>query len=120
MTTPPCRACNKTDDVICYPDDHALTVCPACCAKTQEHTDGESGHQFYYERGEGHMCRYCGIPRDCTDYEHEPSEYDVPISFIEPRAPGEKLGTPISELSSKPGTDGYEKFKRIAKSWGYD
>jgi hypothetical protein len=36
------------------------------------------------------------------------------------RAPGEKLGTPLSELSGQPGTPGYEKFKRIAKSWGYD
>lgn len=33
-----------------------------------------------------------------------------------------KLGTPLSELSGNPNDNpaGYEKFKRIAKSWGYD
>lgn len=30
------------------------------------------------------------------------------------------LGTPISELSGRPGHRGYEEFKRIARSWGYD
>lgn len=31
-----------------------------------------------------------------------------------------KLGTPISELSGRPGHPGYEEFKRIASTWGYD
>lgn len=31
-----------------------------------------------------------------------------------------KLGTPISELSGRPGHPGYEEFCRIARSWGYD
>ncbi len=30
------------------------------------------------------------------------------------------LGTPISELSGRPGHSGYEEFKRISSSWGYD
>jgi hypothetical protein len=30
-----------------------------------------------------------------------------------------KLGTPIGELSGRPGCPGYEKFKQIAESWGY-
>lgn len=29
-------------------------------------------------------------------------------------------GTPISQLSGRPGTPGYAEFVRIAKSWGYD
>lgn len=29
-------------------------------------------------------------------------------------------GTPISQLSGRPGHPGYEEFKRIAASWGYD
>lgn len=29
-----------------------------------------------------------------------------------------RLGTPISELSGRPGTDGFVAFKRIARSWG--
>lgn len=31
-----------------------------------------------------------------------------------------QIGTPISELSGRPGHPGYEEFCRIAKSWGYD
>lgn len=31
-----------------------------------------------------------------------------------------KLGTPISQLSGRPGEPGYAEFCRIAKSWGYD
>jgi hypothetical protein len=31
-----------------------------------------------------------------------------------------QLGTPISQLSGRPGEPGYEEFKRIAASWGYD
>lgn len=30
------------------------------------------------------------------------------------------LGTPISELSGRPGHPGYEKFCAIARSWGYE
>ncbi len=67
----------------------------------------------------GWYCGACDLPVGEGD-EREPQAGDVPISFAEPRAPGEKLGTPLSELSGQPGTPGYEKFKRIAKSWGYD
>ncbi len=31
-----------------------------------------------------------------------------------------QIGTPISELSGRPGHRGYEEFCRIARSWGYD
>lgn len=30
------------------------------------------------------------------------------------------LGTPISQLSGRPGEPGYDEFKRIARSWGYE
>lgn len=30
------------------------------------------------------------------------------------------LGTPLSELSGRPGHPGYERFVAIARSWGYD
>lgn len=29
------------------------------------------------------------------------------------------FGTPLSELSGRPGTSGYAEFTRIAESWGY-
>lgn len=30
------------------------------------------------------------------------------------------VGTPISELSGRPGHPGYDRFSQIASSWGYD
>jgi hypothetical protein len=65
----------------------------------------------------GWYCDACdlGIGEGEVDRGHE----DDVIPKIE-REPGEKLGTPLSELSGQPETPGYEKFKRIAKSWGYD
>jgi hypothetical protein len=33
---------------------------------------------------------------------------------------GKTLGTPISQLSGRPGTPGFDEFKRIAGSWGYE
>lgn len=63
--------CGKTEDVIEYPDDHALTVCPECCDKATHH-DGETGHGWYYDRHErGRLCRYCGLPKQCTPYSWE-------------------------------------------------
>lgn len=31
-----------------------------------------------------------------------------------------RLGTPLSELSGRPGHAGFERFKDIARSWGYE
>lgn len=31
----------------------------------------------------------------------------------------QQLGTPLSQLSGRPGTAGYGEFVRIAESWGY-
>lgn len=33
---------------------------------------------------------------------------------------GLRLGTPLSQLSGRPGFPGYERFKAIASSYGYD
>jgi hypothetical protein len=71
----------------------------------------------------GWYCDACDL--GISEGECEPLEDDVfPVS--------EKfshLGTPLSELSGQPGDArdpndprhaGYENFKRIARSWGYD
>jgi hypothetical protein len=34
--------------------------------------------------------------------------------------PPRPLGTPISQLSGRPGHPGYDEFRRISSSWGYD
>lgn len=31
-----------------------------------------------------------------------------------------QIGTPLSQLSGRPGEPGYERFKSIAASWGFD
>jgi hypothetical protein len=33
--------------------------------------------------------------------------------------PQHQLGTPLSEVSGRPGTKGFGEFVRIAESWGY-
>lgn len=65
----------------------------------------------------------CGIgpalpPGDLWLYEHEASadRADCPGCNPNPR----RIGTPISELSGRPGHPGYDQFKAIAESWGYD
>lgn len=42
---------------------------------------------------------------------------DCPGCGGEPKRP---LGTPISELSGRPGHPGYRRFVEIAKSWSYE
>jgi len=58
---------------------------------------------------------YCDICDLVVAGQEEPMEDDVMVSPTK-REPG----TPISEISGRPGHPGYEEFKRIAKSWGYD
>lgn len=63
----------------------------------------------------GWCCGDCDlfVPNDGR----EPLEGDVAIPAREPGAP---LGTPIDQLSGRPDDPGFEEFKRIAASWGYD
>lgn len=66
---PPCRICNSPKWVaIWHPEHPERTICVECCGDAGvEHHDGETGHQFEYERCEGHRCRYCGsdnLPSD--------------------------------------------------------
>jgi hypothetical protein len=64
---------------------------------------------MYFFAAEGHRlgAYFCLHP------EQEP----CPGCFPEGRP---SFGTPISQLSGRPGSPGYEKFKQIAASWGYD
>lgn len=78
--------------------------------------------------GAGWYCDACELSVD-DDGHREPMEGDVPIMTAKEFRGDAPLGTPISELSGQPGDPrnpddprhtGYEKFKRIAKSYGYD
>lgn len=67
----------------------------------------------------------CGLkwplpPGDQYFFEGEVgSHYRVDCPGCNPAGP-RGLGTPISELSGRPGEPGYAEFVRIARSWGYD
>lgn len=75
--TPPCRVCNKTTDIICYPDDLCQAICPACC-DTAQHADGETGHVWKYDYDERtEACEKCGIDIKCTEYVHGYYDYDL-------------------------------------------
>ena len=87
--------------------------CPKCGADigdTYEAADWSVGIN------PGYYCDACDL--GVAEHEGEPMGGDVQISFA--REPGERLGTPLYELSNTPGAPGHEEFKRIARSWGYD
>lgn len=65
----------------------------------------------------GYYCDACDLGIDEDEY--QPMEDAVDIG-PPPRDPDKPLGTPISQLSGRPGEPGYEEFCRIAKSWGFD
>lgn len=73
----------------------------------------------------GYYCDACDLP---VEYEYEPLDDDVPLSPVS-RAPGAPIGTPLSELSGRPGPKDdlghpdharYAEWCRISRSWGYD
>lgn len=71
VAAPPCRVCGSNKWVAIYwPDAPDKAVCVECC-DSQDHDDGETGHQFSYDRHEGHTCDYCGINRNDTIYRYD-------------------------------------------------
>lgn len=90
--------------------------CPKCGADigdTFEPTDWSVGINA------GYYCDACDIGvAEHEAGEREPMPDDVPISFA--REPGDPIGTPASQISGRPGHPGFEEFKRIARTWGYD
>lgn len=87
--------------------------CDADISDTYEGADPSTGMMTG-----GYYCDACDLSVADWEVESEPMLGDVPISFA--RAPGEPLGTPASQLSGRPGEPGWEEWKRIARSWGYD
>ena len=65
----------------------------------------------------GYYCEACDLP---VDDDYEPMEGDVPIMTATEARGGKPLGTPLSEISVRPGEPGYAEWVRISKSWGYD
>jgi len=66
----------------------------------------------------------CGIgpelpPGDKYFFASESSSARADCPGCNPGGP-QALGTPVSELSGRPGSPEYERFCEIAASWGYD
>ena len=77
----------------------------------------------------GWYCDACDLAIGEHEVERESFPDDVPIMTAKEFLGDRPLGTPLSELSGQPGDPrnpddprhaGYERFKRIARSWGYD
>lgn len=77
----------------------------------------------------GWYCHACNLAIGEHEVERETLPDDVPIMSAREFLGDRPIGTPISELSGQPGDPrdpndprhiGYERFKRIAKSWGHD
>lgn len=60
---------------------------------------------------------YCDACDLGFEVERDHHDDDVQITSAQPH---ESLGTPISQLSGRPGHEGYAEWRRIARSWGYD
>lgn len=99
--------------------------CPKCGADI---SDSWQPAEFDVGISAGWYCEACNLGIG-DDGSYEPLEGDVPIMTAREFRGDAPLGTPISELSSQPGPADdpghadharYERFVRIARSWGYD
>lgn len=103
-----------------------MTNCPKCDADigdTYEPDDPSCGVVG------GWYCDACDLGISERQVAREPLEGDVPIMSAKEFLGGRPIGTPISEVSGRPGPRNdighpdharYAEFCRIARSWGYD
>lgn len=66
----------------------------------------------------------CGIGPELPEgdvyyFESEAAAQRADCPGCNPAGP-RKYGTPISQLSGRPGHEGYAEFVRIARSWGHE
>lgn len=98
--------------------------CPKCDADISESYEPDD---WSVGISAGWFCDACDLGVG-DDGRREPMDDDVAIGPA-PRDPTKPLGTPISQLSGRPGPKDdighpdhahYAEFCRIARSWGYD
>lgn len=90
--------------------------CPKCDADVSDTYEPDD-----YECGivAGYYCDACDLGISEHEVGREHHDDDVYVGPA-PRNPDKPLGTPISQLSGRPGDPSYAEFVRIAKSRGYD
>lgn len=89
--------------------------CPKCDADVSESYEGDD-----YSCGivGGWYCDACDLGISENDYPREPMEGDVPLPTASEVRGDRPLGTPMSEISTRPGEKGYAEWVRICASWG--
>ena len=92
-----------------------MTDCPKCKADISDSYEPDDPSTGIVG---GYYCDACDL--SVGDEPYEPIEGDVPMMAAKEFRGDRPLGTPLSELSGQPGNAGYERFKQIAKSYGYD
>lgn len=90
--------------------------CPTCDADV---TDSYEPADYSVGINPGWYCETCDLGIGEHEIPREPLDGDVPI-FATAKETGAPLGTPISQLSGRPGHPGFEEFCHIARTWGYD
>jgi hypothetical protein len=92
-----------------------MTVyCPKCQADV---TDTFEEADYSTGINPGWYCEACDIGIAEHEVERESFEDDV---IPPPAVRDGPIGTPLSEISGRPGHPGYERFCAIARSWGHE
>jgi hypothetical protein len=89
--------------------------CPKCDADITETYEASDPSVGVYG---GWYCESCDLGVGEHEVDREPLEGDVEIPPT-PQRDG-PIGTPISQISGRPGEPGYAEFCRIARSWGHE
>lgn len=93
-----------------------MVDCPKCGADVSDSYEGDDPSCGIVG---GYYCDACDLGIAEHEVRSEPTDDDC-IPGAQPRDLDRPIGTPLSELSGRPGNPGYAEFCRIAKSWGYD
>jgi hypothetical protein len=93
-----------------------LMNCPKCDADVSD-TYEPDDHSVGINAG--WYCDACDLGIGENEYPRDAGEHDVYVPSM-PRDPSKPLGTPISQVSGRPGTDGFAEWCRISRSWGFD
>jgi hypothetical protein len=87
-----------------------MITCPNCEADV---TDSHQNDEPDVGIAGGYYCDVCDLAIPEDDFVFGDEVYGSP-------QPTKIIGTPLSEVSGRPGHPGYGEFCRIAKSWGHD
>lgn len=68
---------------------------------------------------EQNKCELCGEPMPAGEQMFKYHGYSGPCPTPEKPKDSSEIGTPLSELSGRPGHAGHDRFAAIGETWGY-